>query len=300
MQILQFSKFSLVVSVVLVAASLVLFFVPGPKFSIEFSGGTLMEIQNTAKTKEDVTTALNAYEEKNPGVLGNVSVSAISGIQGDSFLLRMKAMSNEEHIDLLKHLETSLGSAKELQYTTIGPTLSASLKKNTFIALGVASVAIVAYLAMAFRKLPRKLNPWKFGVLAVIGFLHDVIITSGFFIILSRFTSFEFDPLFVTALLTILAYSANDTIVIFDRVRDTMTHENRHDDLGKVVERALHQCVTRTVNTVAATLIMLGSLFFLGSESIKWFILALMFGTLIGAYSSYFIAAPLLVFWKRW
>ncbi len=300
MPLLKLSKFTLVLSVVLVAASLVLFFKPGPRFSIEFSGGTLMEIQSPSKTKEDVVSALDAYEQKKPDALGNVSVSAITGAQGESFLMRMKAMTNEEHVDLLKHLETTLGSANELQYTTIGPTLSASLKKNTFIALGIASIAIIAYLAIAFRKLPRKLNPWKFGVLAVIGFLHDVIITSGLFIILSRFTTFEFDPLFVTALLTILAYSANDTIVIFDRIRDTMTHENRHDDLNKVVERALHQCVTRTVNTVVATLIMLGSLFFLGSESIKWFIFALMFGTLIGAYSSYFVAAPLLVYWKKW
>ncbi len=299
MSILKLSKFFLALSAVLVVASIVLLITPGPRLSIEFSGGTLLEIQSDGKTKQDVETVVQAYEKDHPETLGNVTVSAINGQKGLSFLLRTKPMSNETHVDVLKTLETKLGSAKELQYTTIGPSLSANLKKNTLIAIAVASVAMITYLAIAFRKLPRKLNPLKFGVLAVIGFIHDVIITSGFFVIVSRFTSFEFDPLFVTALLTILAYSANDTIVIFDRIRDNMTHENRHETLAQVVDRGLRQCVTRTFNTMAAALIMLVTLFFFGSESIKWFILALIFGTVIGVYSSYFIAAPLLVYW-RW
>ncbi len=273
---------------------------PGPRLSIEFSGGTLLEIQSPSKSKAYVEKVLDAYEKTHPETLGNVTVASISGAKGASFLIRTKAMTNEIHVDLMKVLETELSGATELQYTTIGPSLSANLKKNTLIAIVIASVAMITYLAIAFRKLPRKLNPWKFGVLAVIGFLHDVIITGGFFVIVSRFTSFEFDPLFVTALLTILAYSANDTIVIFDRIRDNMVHENRHADLATVIEQGLQQCVRRTFNTLAAALIMLSTLFFLGAESIKWFILALMFGTVIGAYSSYFIAAPLLVFWKKW
>ena len=120
----------------------------------------------------------------------------------------------------------------------------------------------------------------------------------GVFLVMGGFTTFEFDTLFVTALLTILAYSANDSIVIFDRIRANMTFENRSENLETVVAAGLRQCVSRTFCTAFAALIMLFSLFFLGSDSIRWFILALIFGTMIGAYSSYFIAAPLLAYWK--
>lgn len=298
MTFIRTSKFLLGLSVLLVGASIFLLVNPGPKLSIEFTGGTLMGFQATEKTKDEVVTALHSFEETEKQTLGNFTVSSITGPQGESFLLRMRPISNEEHVALLAFLGKSLGSVKELEFTTIGPSLSASLKKNALVALAVASVAIITYLAFAFRKLPRRMNPWKFGVLAVVGFLHDVIITCGFFVIVSHYTSFEFDPLFVTAVLTILAYSANDTIVIFDRIRDNMTYENRHEALSAVIEKGLRQCVTRTINTMLAALITLSALFFLGAESIRWFVLALMFGTVIGAYSSYFIAAPLLLYWK--
>jgi preprotein translocase subunit SecF len=133
----------------------------------------------------------------------------------------------------------------------------------------------------------------------VVAFLHDIIITMGIFVIIGWFTSFEVDTLFVTALLTILAFSVNDTIVIFDRIRDNLLHENKSEDLATTVARGLKQCVTRTMHTTISGLIMLFALFFLGSESIRWFILALIIGTFIGTYSSYFVAAPLLAYWRK-
>jgi preprotein translocase subunit SecF len=301
MSFLKLSKFCLALSALAIIASVVLLINPGPKLSIEFTGGTLMSVRiPDAKTETDLKAALGAYEKKTSTSLGNYSVASIkSATGGKSFSVRVRDLTNEEHLALLASLKGSLGKVDEMQYNTIGPTLSSSLKKNALIALVIASFAIIIYLAFAFRKLPRKLSPWKFGVLAVVGFIHDVIVTSGLFVILSRFTSFEFDPLFVTALLTILAYSANDTIVIFDRIRANLTYESRSEDLGATVARALRQCVTRTVNTTMAALIMLVCLFFLGAESIRWFILALIVGTLIGGYSSYFIAAPLLILWKN-
>ncbi|MSR86961.1 protein translocase subunit SecF [Candidatus Peribacteria bacterium] len=286
-------------SAVLVVVSIALFIYPGPKFSIEFTGGTLIEVQlPLGKTRDDVTAAVHAFEEASKKDLGNFSVTAVKTANEQAYILRLPTITNEEHLVLLAQIEKKLGTVKELHYNTIGPSLSASLKTKSLQAIAIASIAIILYLAIAFRKLPRKLNPWKFGALAVVGFIHDVCVTTGFFIILGWFTTFEFDTLFVTALLTILAYSANDTIVIFDRIRANMSFDNRNENLEAVVSRGLKQCVTRTFSTAMAALIMLLSLFFLGSESIRWFILALTFGTLIGAYSSYFIAAPLLVYWK--
>ncbi len=294
------SKFFLTLSACAVVVSLVLLlWKPGPKFSIEFIGGTLMEVQLPAKdTKTDLATAITQFVPKGGSPLQNVSVSAITGIQGTSYSIRMRPLSNEEHLQLVDFLTQKFTTVKELQFTTIGPSVSASLKQQSFIALGVASVAIILYLAFAFRKLPRKFKPWKFGVLAVIAFLHDVVITAGVFTVLGQFTNFEFDTLFVTALLTILAYSTNDTIVIFDRIRANLSFENRSENFEETAARGLKQSVPRTMNTMMSVLIMLFALFFLGSESIRWFILALIFGMVIGTYSSFFIASALLLYWR--
>jgi len=167
------------------------------------------------------------------------------------------------------------------------------------MALSIAACAIVLYIAFAFRRVPRRLSPWRFGIIAVITLLHDVLITVGIFVIISQITTFEFDTLFITALLTILGYSVNDTIVIFDRIRDNLALQHRNEEFEAVAERSLHQSIRRSINTSVSTLIMLCSLFFLGSESVKWFVLTLIVGAVIGTYSSIFIATPLLVYWKK-
>lgn len=248
------------------------------------------------KTKADLEKSIASFDDK--GVkLDNVNVSVINGAQGTSFVMRMAVIDNDRHVLLLNHFKKDFKTVDELQFTTIGPSVSASLRWNALKAIAVASVALILYLAFAFRKLPRKLSPWKFGALAVLAFIHDVVITAGIFVVISHFTTFEVDTLFVTALLTILAYSANDTIVIYDRIRGALLADNR-EDLATTVERGLRECVSRTFNTTMASIIMLVTLFVLGSSSIHWFILALIVGTIVGTYSSYFIAAPLLIFWK--
>ena len=295
MSLLKPAKFFLGLSLALVIVSLVLMVVPGPKVSIDFTGGTLVEVRlPEGVDKTHVTAALDVFESETP--LGNV---ALTTTKSQSVLMRMRDISNEEHLALLSHLRGELGQIKEMQCTTIGPTVGASLKKRSFWALGIAAVAIVLYIAFAFRKIPRKLSPWRFGIIAVITLLHDVIITVGIFVLISQITSFEFDTLFITALLTILGYSVNDTIVIFDRIRDNLTDQGRKEDFATVADRSLSQSITRSINTSVSTLIMLSCLFILGSESIRWFVLTLIAGAIIGTYSSLFLATPLLVYWKK-
>tara|TARA_B100000315_G_C14526849_1_gene564243 strand:+ start:157 stop:1038 length:882 start_codon:yes stop_codon:yes gene_type:complete len=289
-------------SAALVGVSIVLLIYPGPDLSIDFTGGTMMEIRiPSSATKDDLANTLSSIvftqeEEEAKTSIGNFSISAT---KGSTMLIRMRDLSNPEHLQLQAHMNETLGETEELQFTTIGPTVGASLKKRSLWALTIASIAIVLYIAFAFRKVPRKLSPWRFGLIAVITLLHDVLITVGIFIILSQFTSFEFDTLFVTALLTILGYSVNDTIVIFDRIRDNLLTQNRGEEFYIVADRSLKQSVTRSINTSVSTLIMLSALFILGSESIKWFVLTLMVGAIIGTYSSLFLATPLLVYWKK-
>lgn len=295
MSLLKPAKFFLGLSSALVVVSIVLFIVPGPRLSIDFTGGTMMEVRiPDSTTKEQFQDAVSTFESEEE--LGNVTLTMT---KDSSVLLRMRDISNEEHVALQKHLRTELGQIKELQFTTIGPTVGATLKKRSFWALGIASAAIVLYIAFVFRKIPRKLSPWRFGIIAVITLLHDVIITVGVFVIISQTTTFEFDTLFITALLTILGYSVNDTIVIFDRIRDNLAEQGRKEDFATIADRSLSDSVTRSINTSVSTLIMLCSLFVLGSESIRWFVLTLIIGSIIGTYSSLFLATPLLVYWKK-
>lgn len=295
MSFLRLSRLFLPVSVVLVIASLVLLVVPGPRLSIEFTGGTLMELQLPAdKTKQDLETAV-ATLMKDGKPIENPTISVT---RTETYFLRIPTLTNEEHTAILNQLKQSLGDVQELQYTTIGPTVGSSLKQRAFWALFAATAAIIAYVAFAFRKIPRSMSPWTFGVVAIIALAHDLIITLGIFTILSYVTTFQVDTLFVSALLSIMGYSVSDTIVIFDRIRDNLAQDNR-SEFGAIADKSLSQTLSRTLNTGLGALIMLFALFFFGSESIRWFILALIVGTIIGTYSSFFVATPLLAYWRR-
>lgn len=291
----KLAPFFLALSIACVAASIVLLIVPGPRISIDFTGGTLMELRlQPDKSKADLSSAIAAFETAVP--LGNVAVSAT---REQTTILRMHDLTNDEHLALLGHIERTLGPVQELQFTTIGPTVGTTLKERALIALGLASLAIVVYVALAFRHVPRRLSPWRFGIIAVVALIHDITITTGVFVILSHLTSFEFDTLFVTALLTILGYSVNDTIVVFDRIRENVVTQQRDEEFADIAERSVQQSFTRSVNTSATTLILLAALFLLGSESVRWFVLALIVGITLGTYSSIFLATPLLVYWKK-
>lgn len=286
------AKIFLGISAVLVGLSLVSLITPGPILSIEFTGGTLIELKlPEGKTKADLESVVTETAIAKSATI----VTTRTG----TFFLRTAPMSNEEHLRFLAAVQERFGDIEELQFTTIGPTVGASLKQRAVWALLIAAVAIVLYIALAFRKIPRKLSPFRFGIVAVIALLHDILITVGIFTILSHVTTFQADTLFVSALLSIMGYSVNDTIVIFDRIRQNLAEERNIGDFAELAARSLRQTLTRTINTGLGALIMLFALFFLGSESIRWFILALIIGTVIGTYSSFFVATPLLIFWRK-
>lgn len=291
------SKFFLTVSAALMLASIVLLVWPGPKLSMEFTGGTLINISlPQGKSKADVQTAAASFATTDGKSLGNFTLSTT---KEGKVLIRMRTIGNEDHLAFLDHLKKTVGDVTEHQFTTIGPTVGATLKRRSMEALVIASLGIVLYIAIAFYKVPRRLSPWRFGIFAVVAMIHDMLVTTGVFVMMGLFTNFEFDTLFITALLTILGYSVNDTIIIFDRIRENVAFADKREDFTQVVSRSLWETMTRTLNTSITTLIVLFSLFFLGSESIHWFVLALIIGICLGNYSSYFIATPLLVFLRK-
>lgn len=293
MDFLKPAKYFFVLSTVATVVSIGLLFYPGPVLSIEFTGGTRIELQIPAeKTVENLLSTLNSYK-------GAELSPQVNKMQNGNYMVRIKTIDDAMHKELLTHLETSLGTVQEAQYTTIGPTVGKSLKIRAFYAIIAASLGIILYLAFAFRKIPRRYSPWKFGIVAVATLLHDVMVTVGIMVIVSHKSSFEVDTLFVTALLTILGYSVNDTIIVFDRIRDNLFLEERKEGFAITANKSVGQTWKRSCYTSFSTLIMLFALFFLGSASIQWFVLTLIIGISLGTYSSIFVATPLLVYWNQ-
>ncbi|MBM3227957.1 protein translocase subunit SecF [Candidatus Peribacteria bacterium] len=297
MSFLKLCRFFVPVSLVLVIASVALLVKPGPRLSIEFTGGTLVEIVlPEGSSKDAILEEAKVVPLPSGAPIANIAAATT---KDGTLMLRMRDLSNEEHLALLGHLEEKFGTITELQYTTIGPTVGASLKKRAGWALIVACIAIVIYLAAAFRKIPGHLSPWSFGMAAVVALIHDITITLGVFIVIGWYTTFEVDTLYISALLSIMGYSVNDTIVIFDRIRSNLLTDGKREPLPSIVDRSLRETLTRTLNTGTGALIMLFVLFFFAAESIRWFILTLIVGTVIGTYSSFFVASPLLVWWQK-
>ncbi|MBL4694789.1 protein translocase subunit SecF, partial [Candidatus Gracilibacteria bacterium] len=173
-----------------------------------------------------------------------------------------------------------------------------TLLHKAIIAIIFALIMIVLYVAFAFRKIPKWVSPWRFGATAIVALVHDVIIVTGVFVILGQFLDVEINALFITAMLTVFGYSVNDTIVVFDKLRENLLHAS-NPDIEVIANKALNETLTRSLNTSASTLLALLAILFFGSPTIFYFVLALTIGTVIGTYSSIFTATPLLVWWHN-
>jgi preprotein translocase subunit SecF len=258
----------------------------GLKPAIDFTGGTLWEV--TVVPLADQTISETTIRQ----ALGEDS-HRIASIQlsDTSILLRAQALTDQEKQQLKQELEEKLGSVEEVRFDTIGPTLGKDLLRRTLIAIGLAASLILSYVAFRFKNI-------KFGVCAILAMFHDTFILLGTFSLLGHFQGVEIDTLFVTAVLTVLSFSVHDTIVVYDRIRETLRHHPKAAFID-VVNKSVAETLGRSVNNSMTIIFMLLSLYLLGGTTIKWFILALLIGTISGTYSSTFTAAPLLVVWEN-
>ena len=212
-----------------------------------------------------------------------------------TYIIQASHMSEDELQGVTQIIEDKNGEFELLRFTTIGPKIGSTLKSKAFTALAIALIAIVLYIAYAFRRVPKRVSPWKFGFCAIVALAHDILITLGVFAILG----FEVNAFFITALLTIMGFSVHDTIVVFDRIRENLKNQTRDDTFGDVADRSLNQTLTRSINTSISTLFPLIALYIWGAESIRIFVFALIIGIFVGTYSSIFIASPLLAYWQE-
>jgi preprotein translocase subunit SecF len=188
-----------------------------------------------------------------------------------------------------------LGSLKVLEFYDVSPIVAKEIGRNTGIAIAAASIGILLYIAWAFRRVPRS---FRWGSCAVVALIHDVLVVLGVFSILGRLLNIQIDALFITAILAVVGYSVNNTVVVFDRVRENITL-GRSKDMTIVVNRSLVETLRRCLNTSLTTLFVLLALLLFGGLTIKNFILALVIGLIAGTYSSLFVAPQLLLVWEK-
>lgn len=259
-------------------------------YGIDFTGGSIMEFEFDEGLTPATNEVYDAIETAYPQ-----SVSQITVTDKNTYIVQSKDMSEEQLQAVHESVTTSVGSYELLRFNTIGPKVGDTLKEKALIAIGIALVAIVLYIAYAFRKVPKKVSPWRFGFAAIVALAHDIMITLGVFAILG----FEINAFFITALLTIMGFSVHDTIVVFDRIRENLKKQGRDDTFGDIADISLNQTLTRSINTSVSTLFPLVALYVWGAEAIRIFIFALIIGIFVGTYSSIFIASPVLTIWQE-
>lgn len=318
------------ISAVLLLSSLASLFLIGLRPSLDFTGGTLMELKieqsvttaelkaalieiadNINKDRTDlpsgvtVTTSTPAVDNGTPAELqsveGKLDLGSLQVItSGEDFLVKSKDISAADHDLLLDDLRTRFGNVDETRFQSVGPTIGESLRNKAIIAVFIAMLAIIFYIAFAFRRVPKSIGKWKFGAAAIVALLHDVLMLLGIYVVLGVVMGLEIDALFITAILTVMGFSVHDTIVVLDRLREKLKTPAKDRTMEDLTNEAVNETFSRSINTSLTVALALLALVILGGESIKGFNLALLIGIVVGTYSSIFIASPILVDWYNW
>ena len=293
-KIIKNRKIWLSLSTVFVTLSIIALFLWGLKPGLDFTGGSLMEVK-FAGTQPTVAEINQAFSNSN---FGNLVVQPTGN---QTIILRFQETSQEKREQAFASLETleqAEAGLTELRFESIGSSVGAELRSRAFWLVFFALLIIIIYITFAFRVVSKPLPSWKYGLIAIVSLAHNILLTCGVFAVLGHFFGTEVNTTFIVALLTVLGYGINDTIVVFDRVRENLPKS--HLSFGETVNESLNQAFVRSVNTTTTTLLALVAVLIFGGDSIRDFVLALTIGIFCGAYSSLFLAAPLLVIVEKW
>lgn len=279
------------ISIIAIIPGVISLFAFGLKLGIDFKGGAVFEVRGTqvdSVVVQDQATKLK---------LKDVTITP----SGGSTLIRFRddatGTEQEANHQALKQQLASKGYI-EISYNVVGPSVSKDISRNALFSIIAASLAIVLYIAWAFRNVPLPLTSWNFGLAAIAALLHDALFLIGTFSLLGHFAGVEVDALFVTAVLTVIGFSVHDTIVVFDRIRENL--RSKRGEFDTIVNDSIIETLARSLNTSLTVLLTLLALFLFGGASIKTFVLALLIGVASGTYSSIFNASQLLVSWEHY
>lgn len=289
MQIIQRRKYAYAFSLVVMALSVTALAVWGLRLGIDFKGGTLMEVQFMAEPEPEVRQILDTLE---PIGLRSLTVQPT---ENRAVLLRYLSSDENANDQVLEKLQGLDADVKQLRTNYIGGSVSSQIKKNAISGIVLAVIGIALYIAWAFRRVSAPVTSWEYGLGAIIALGHDILVTIGVFAVLGKFYGIEVGVPFIAALLTILGYSVNDTIVVYDRIRENLLREHGRTDFEETVNRSLNQTLGRSVNTSMTVIITLLAITIFGGESIRYFSLAILIGVTFGTYSSVYVASALLV-----
>jgi len=273
-------KYANILSLILFTLSVILIFFKGLNYGIDFKGGTLIELRSN---NIEVTSIRDALKNMD---LGDVNVKKF-GKEGD-FLIKVEQKEDNNKLipEIKKNLSESLNSEVNFRRVeNVGPKVSAELLQSGIIAISLSLAAMLFYIWVRFE--------WQFSIGSIVALFHDVIITLGIFSLLSL----EINLSIIAAVLTIVGYSMNDTVVIYDRIRENLGKYHKLD-ISNIANLSINETLSRTIITSVTTLLALFSIFILGGEILRGFSFAMILGVLIGTYSSIFVASPILKFFK--
>ncbi len=301
LNVVKYKKFWLIFSGVILALALTALITWGLNFGIDFTGGSLMEVKFNGQQP-------NVIQVKESLADLNLSSLSVQPTTDNSIILRFK----EDSLDAHEQVKTNLNSLavklnsdnqvsgsfiEELRFDSVGPSIGKELKNKSFNTISLALIVIIVYIAIVFKKVSRPVASWKYGVAAIIALAHDIVIVLGVFAVLGRFLNIEINATFIAAILTVLGYSVNDTIITFDRTRENLPKSN--DNFENTVNKSINQTLTRTIFTSFTTLLSLIAIIIFGGNSIRDFVLALAVGVFVGTYSSFFVASPAVLLFNR-
>lgn len=283
-----------VVSVTLLLASIVALALYGLNFGVDFKGGSVIEVE-FLKDRPDVSSMRDVLS-------ADPSITELSvNTSGERILvIRSSPLSAEDHQRVVNIIAQrfNASSPKELRFDSIGPAIGQELKNRSITAIVILLIAVLLYIAFMFRVLSRSISLWAMAVGTILGLAHDIIIPMGVFAVLGHFLGIQITAVYVAAVLTILGYTVSDKVVIYDRVRENILRGPQML-LPKIVHKSVMQTLIRSINNTLVVMLSSLAVFLFGGESIRYFALALMLGIGLGAYSSIFVASPLLVWWSK-
>ena len=262
----------------------------GLPFSIDFTSGSMLEVKFQSGNLPQPADVIGVYDQ-----LG-LKDSRVQTTAEGTLVIRSRDMTNDTKTQIISALENRFNDKVTiLQFDTVGPAIGKEVTTNAGIAVGLAALGILLYIWFAFRNIP---NAYRYGIAAIIAMMHDVLVVLGVQTFLSHFMGWEFDALFLTALLTVIGFSVHDTIVVFDRIRENSSVYRRLP-FEQIVNHSIVQTLDRSINTTLTVLLTLFTLALFGGVTIRHFVIILLVGIFSGAYSSIFNAAPILVVWEN-
>jgi len=321
--IIQKKNYFISFSSILVAVSIIAYLTWGLKFGIDFTGGSIMELK-FSNQRPDVVLLRTELEK-----IGVRSITVVPTDQ-NGLVIRFQNTEETKHQEILAktrelipgqdqkskptdikvdkvsgqdiqidsvNANEPVNGMEELSYESVGPSIGKELRRNAMISLVIVALLIIAFVAWSFRKVSKPVASWKYGLAGVAALVHDVLIVVGFFSVLGHFYGIEVNTPFVTAILMVFGYSINDTIVVFDRIRENLPKSDKNFE--DTVNLSVNQTMLRSIYTSTTTLLTLLAIILFGGESIRYFALALFIGVFFGTYSSIFLASPLMVMFEK-